>query len=84
MQSPHPAEIIFFSNISIKSVTWGLLLFFSFLQLHFVLKIDILMLLQYSLAEVVNSLQHLRHDKVRWKTQCPQHPCPGVCGCGHI
>lgn len=42
------------------------------------------MVLQYLLAEVVNNLQPLRHDKVRWKTECPQHPCPGPCRCGHI
>lgn len=49
-------EIIFFSNLSVKSAMWGPLFF----KLHFILKIAVLVMLQYSLAEVVNSLKHLR------------------------
>lgn len=75
-------ESVFFSNISVKSVKWGT--FFALLRLHSALKIDFLMMWRCSLAEVVNSLQHLRRDNVWQKTWCPQQPCPWAQACGLI
>lgn len=64
-QSPHPADRDYFLFQHIYKICYvGPDFFFSFLQLHFILKIDLSMMLQYSLAEAVNRLQYLGHDKV--------------------
>lgn len=71
--SPCPADRDYFLFQLICKICYVGTSFFFFLQLHFILKIDVLVMLQYLLAEVVSSLQHLK-NKVWWKGWCPQQP----------